>query len=566
MSFSVMTHRKQKFLTRLVWPVCLILLFLLHPPAAYANNLTISNVRLLNQSDTGDTIVIEFDISWSNSWNDSTNHDGAWVFFKFKNTNTSPATFGHIELKTAGTNPSGFSQGSLGGSQYSSIDLVVPDDKKGVLIIPNQFGSGSINQTDVQVVWDYAHESALGDSTISDGSTYADAIGIEMVYIPEGGFFVGDGTDGSAASSAAFEYGRDSSLPIPINSENGLSFTDDTAGAPYYNSSGGSLEFTDGYTFNVSSSYPKGFRAFYLMKYEITEGQYVAFLNHLTRTAQNTRTAADVSTDTITNYYVMTNKSTMTNRNSIQAPSSGNGTLSPITFLTDRSDRATGYLGLGDMLAYLDWAALRPMTELEYEKAARGPVYPVNNEAAWGTTLLVQATSVSGGLGGEDGTETVLPATAHVNYNNITFTCTGTCDTQTGPLRAGIFAKSTSTNREETGAGYYGNMELSGNILEVIVTIGNSHGLKFTGSHGDGTLTTASGFTGNATNSDWPGFDEANTSRGCRYASGMGARGGDWKSNAAPQELSTSNRSNASATVTSRLSYGGGRGARTAPF
>lgn len=31
-----------------------------------------------------------------------------------------------------------------------------------------------------------------------------------------------------------------------------------------------------------------------------------------------------------------------------------------------------------------DWAALRPFTELEFEKAARGPVVPVADEFAWG--------------------------------------------------------------------------------------------------------------------------------------------------------------------------------------
>ena len=30
------------------------------------------------------------------------------------------------------------------------------------------------------------------------------------------------------------------------------------------------------------------------------------------------------------------------------------------------------YISWPDLLAYADWAALRPITELEYEKAARG--------------------------------------------------------------------------------------------------------------------------------------------------------------------------------------------------
>ena len=43
------------------------------------------------------------------------------------------------------------------------------------------------------------------------------------------------------------------------------------------------------------------------------------------------------------------------------------------------------YVSFTDGLAFTDWAALRPITELEYEKAARGPSEPIDAEFVWGT-------------------------------------------------------------------------------------------------------------------------------------------------------------------------------------
>lgn len=36
-------------------------------------------------------------------------------------------------------------------------------------------------------------------------------------------------------------------------------------------------------------------------------------------------------------------------------------------------------------LAFADWAGLRPMPELEYAKAARGPQAPIGTEYPWNT-------------------------------------------------------------------------------------------------------------------------------------------------------------------------------------
>ena len=105
----------------------------------------------------------------------------------------------------------------------------------------------------------------------------------------------------------------------------------------------------------------------------------------------------------------------------------------------------------------------------------------------------------------------------------------GQAEAQKGPLRVGIFAES-SDNRTTSGAGFYGNMELSGNLNEMVVNVGRNQGRQFLGSHGDGQLTTVSGYEGNATNIDWPGINGTDSARGVTGTVGSGYRGGDFLS------------------------------------
>lgn len=73
----------------------------------------------------------------------------------------------------------------------------------------------------------------------------------------------------------------------------------------------------------------------------------------------------------------------------------------------------------------------------------------------------------------------------------------------TGPLRVG-FAATGSTNGAQSGGGYYGAMELSGNLWERPVTVGNDTsgveigGRAFDGVHGNGVLS-AGGYADVAT-------------------------------------------------------------------
>jgi hypothetical protein len=211
--------------------------------------------------------------------------------------------------------------------------------------------------------------------------------------------------------------------------------------------------------------------------------------------------------------------------------------------------------------AFLAWDALRPMTELEYEKISRGPLVPNAGEYVWGNQIIAAATTISGTT--EDGTETITaPASTNANYNNTTLSggdsSLGVGYNQ-GPLRGGIFAGSNST-RTNSGASFYGVLDLAGNLKERVVTIGNSAGLSFTGSEGTGVLNTTVGFEGNATNTDWPGIDSTPVN-GVDGASGSGFRGGSWADSA--NYLRISDRIEAALTSSAALNTFGGRGVRT---
>ena len=285
-----------------------------------------------------------------------------------------------------------------------------------------------------------------------------------MVYIPTGSFYVGSGgtetgsfTDGSWSSGAT--------IPLLITSEAELTVAQ-SAGNLWYTAAGNSGDQTG----PIPAAFPKGYSAFYLMKYEITQGQYRDFLNTLTYDQQETRTANAPSSAARTNALPGA-------RNGIDIQTSGTDNTTPAVYacnldndtnyneVTDGQCIACNNLAWDDLAAYLDWSGLRPMTELEFVKACRGPLTPVADEYAWGNATPADAayTLANSGAVNEntsanyktDGKGNCLYTTTENDFN--------------GPCRVGMFAGHASNNgRVTAGSGYYGNMELSGNLYEKI--------------------------------------------------------------------------------------------------
>ena len=421
----------------------------------FANSIAVTNVGLSWKNETLKAANVVFDLSWSNSWRSGEQRDAAWVFVKFRAPGSND--WQHATLSTNNADH------RAGGS--STISAV--SDGKGVFMYSSAGYTGNVNYVQTKLQWNYGsngYNFAKGD--LVEVSVHA----IEMVYIPECAFTLGSG--GSEAGH--FYQFPATSQPYLVTSETNAIMVGMTNGYLYYDNYGDKAGV-------ISNAFPKGFAAFYCMKYEVSQGQYAEFLNKLTTAQASTRyvvasTYRYTITKDISNYY------------SASAP-----------------DRACSLLGWAHGIAYADWAALRPMTELEFEKACRGPGNPVPNEYAWGTTSITQLTAEAGTAG--SGTETVSAAAgANCNYGN---------GGVGGPTRAGIFAATnatrTTSSRQLSGAGYYGVMELSGNLWERLVTVGTASGRAFRGTLGDGVLDV----NGNATgNSDWPA------------SSGM--RGGNW--------------------------------------
>ncbi len=467
---------------------------------AGANNLRVSNVGLALEDIAGRTATIVFDLAWDHSWRDGDHRDAAWVFVKFK----APGS-NNWEHALLSTNSGDHAAGTNGAV------AAVPDGV-GVFVHAATNHAGSAVYPRTRLRWNYGsngYDFATGEVV------ELAVLAVETVYIPECAFYLGSG---GSESGHFYKYsdGSQSTNIYLVDSENAITVGTDSSnlyytGVPTYGDGAGP----------ISNDFPKGFAAFYCMKYELTQGQYTDFLNTLTSVQAGARYGF-VSTD----------------RYTISGVYPG--------FVAGAPDRACNWLKWSDLAAYADWAGLRPMTELEYEKACRGPADPTPNEYAWGNTSVVSMTNEDGLAG--SGVETPLPANANCNMH-FNFS---------GPARAGIFAAS-GTTRQGSGAGYYGVLELCGNIVEWTITVGTNAGRAFTGLHGDGVLAA----NGNADVAGWPGTSAVGSGIRDSYNA---HRGGLWWQNAgAGGAVSDRRYVNVPRPDPDRGWVSGGRAVRTAP-
>jgi len=452
-----------KRITRLI---CLAVVFLvgLGSSSIKANNLNIGTPTVVGSN-------LQFTISWDNSWNTNitpANWDGVWVFIKRQGcldnfwTHALVSTVSSDHLITGGV---------------LQVDAV--PDGMGVFIRRSAIGNGNIPTATVLIALQTA-------ANLSDNFQVA---GIEMVNIPQGDFLIGDNSNGFGWGSGVNAWGFKNVLITNAIQTAGIG-----ASGNYKSDSGA------GCPAPLPSTFPLGWNNFYSMKYEISQEQYVSFLNSLTYTQQLARTS--LSPASAAGTYAIASAGAPV-RNGIKIRTSGVAATAPAVYGCDLNNNgvfneaadgqniACGWLAWSDLMAYLDWAALRPMTEFEFEKICRGASpSSLPGEYAWNAVSITQATANSLNNAGQ------ASETATAAGNGL---CNFLGGANAGPLRCG-FAAGAATNKAQAGGSWFGAMEMSGNVWEQCLGGRDFNYSGFTSACGDGTLTAA----GAANTANWP--------------------------------------------------------------
>lgn len=403
-------------------------------------------------------------VSWENHWKTDINNDAAWVFIKERRNATD---YAHIKIKSV-------------ECAAQTTNCIVATNGAGFILEPNLNSIGNIN-LQARVTFDLPKGESLPVSSLV---SYA----IEMVRIPAGEFELGD-----TASLGTFYRGNDinqtytvTDMPISIGSRGDklnskrVRLRQDGISYPFlWDNPHETLPYT----------YPTGYMPFYIMKYELNQGDYVDFLNTLPR--------ADARTKLPTSYML-----SRTGRYGFNIHESRTG------FFTRSPNIPIGWVSWMDILAYLDWSGMRPMTELEYEKAARGSRKPVPKGFPWGTAT---AETISGSVS-NTGIE-ILRQGGNANFNGAV----GAVVSQ--GINEETIRQQFLDNRSTSGVSYYYVFELAGSLEEPVITLGTRLGRAYTAEHGDGTIESAQH------NVDSWGYHEN------IYSGSRGFRGGSFLSN-----------------------------------
>lgn len=466
------------------------------------NNIRVNGKTRVVNFVGNDTAVVEVDLLWDNSWRDDFNWDAAWVFFKFKKRGSSePWQHAYLTREGHGGIPQSGNEG--GGYTFMCGEVGSGESAKvtGLFVMRDVLSEGHVHVR-LHVKWNLA-ETGLTRADFGDDLTkiYLAVHAVEMVYVPYGAYYLGDNF-----SRLSFTSGDTSALLIDAESALKLSVKNEDS------------------SYVLEEGYPKGYAGFYVMKYETSQEQYVEFLNSLTLEQQKSHVANNDFANMKKGDYVFGDLTHPNCRNGIafleqrgkNAPVVfGNNLNSDNEFFSDDDGQtlACNYLSPYDMLAYCDWSGLRPMSELEYEKACRRPYpqVPAKGEYAWNTNNGVNPLNGLTDLtyGGEE-REQATNSVRNVN--------SGGC--LNGPVRCGLFATS-ATNQSQSGGTYWGVMEMSGNLWEMCYNV-TTAGAGFVAnnadfSHGDGVLDTVG--AADVVPAYWPDVVEAVAVRGGCYVS-----------------------------------------------
>jgi hypothetical protein len=362
-----------------------------------ANDLVVGPATLVDGDLSDGLVFVQFDIGWQNSWRVSTapnNWDAAWVFVKFRAGSTDPVLAGASSAGTTITVPStallrvGMPINLVSGTGTLAPATVITAITSATTITVNAPPFVALSGATLRFdrIWEHAHlgnsatHSSPAGTTITvgcadallaysstnpgvgvfihrsvDGSGSLSAPGcqlqwlhgaqgitigtalevcvhaVEMVLVPTGNYYLGGG------GTWAFRNGTGGTTPRLITSENLLPYADTFTATLSYGGAGLNLDF--------SAGFPKGHEGFYCMKYELSQGEFVAYLNKLTRLQQALMVATNVlpGVTSVANRYVMSNSATVVNRSAIRCPA----TIDRMRCGWRRCRRRSGRWGVG---------------------------------------------------------------------------------------------------------------------------------------------------------------------------------------------------------------------------
>lgn len=426
--------------------ICLSQLILVLP--LQAANIRVSTPLFYEEGEEDYAVL---NLSWDNAFSTEVNRDAAWIFFKASQQGEETR---HVRVSEQGHQVIS----SFTGVGFD-VEIKSAEDQRGIFVYPSKTYSGPIHLS-LKIMLERGDLNGMNLNRMA-----VKAYAIEMVQIPQGPFWVGDKNPDAHAHGAIYKPDGKGNFQglVRVDTEESR-FEVSPKGDLYYQAPK-KYEGDQGGT--IPATYPKGVQAFYMMKYEISEGEYVAFLNSL-------------------------NKSQLSARNLLLTPAYAAERQKIVwdslqrQFYTANPARPCAYLSWDDAMAFADWACLRPMTEFEFTKAARGPrtEREIDGDFPWGNKpkeKVQRLPDEAGNLHMRNGwTEFTM------NMGNLVY----------------------------YGASFYRVMDLAGSKWERLVSIGHPSGRAFDGQHGDGKLT-EEGF---ADTPKWPIGNED--------AGGVGFRGG----------------------------------------
>jgi len=309
-----------------------------------ADAITTTNLKW--EPGTKDYSTISFDLAWNNSWRTT------WTEPADKNVTGKPlrleswdAAWVFIKFRPAETTPFSHATVSTEAADHrvptgAKLDVGLSDDGSkgiGVFIYRGAVGSGANDFKNIKLRWLHGTDKAPDKATFKNSQLRAYAIG--MVYVPGGQF----------QSRVPWAKALTTIRLGDATKEGGYRVATNT---PVY------------------AECPNGFNAFYSTKYAITQGQYADYLNS-------------------------------------QGPARGGPGLYGVSrymircdtnaevYVAEVPDRGCNFLGWPQILNYEAWAGLRPLTDLEYEKACRGPRAVARSEDAWAAGMCAPAAGLS---------------------------------------------------------------------------------------------------------------------------------------------------------------------------